>query len=457
MRIGKRTGIFIGLVMMCAAASVHADDARNAAVMNRAQAVEALVFSGESDIPKFIDEHIADSYRARVGSDSLTSLLERIRRVGSSAGGIMLKPSSGGITMIFEGDIKVTTVNVNVDTQAPYQIVEITAQEDDKPEAEKIPWLEALSWNTLEKTMKTAEENGFSGTVLVVRDGDTVLHEGYGMADRERGIPCSPNTVYAIGSTPIDFTHASILYLRDHGKLKTSDPITKFIDDVPEDKRGITIRHLMDAKSGLSNFHDIPGVDADTDLSWIDRSTAIDRMLSRKLLFEPGQGEAHSHSAWGLLAAIVEIVSGQTYGEFLQHTFFEPADMKHTSLYEDTRSLDPDVLAAGYGMLKPSDPNTPAHWGKTSWLVMGSGGMVSTPMDLYRWRQAMQQSDILSAESKKEYTGGGVAVGGNSRGFFCIYTSGKSSVYLCSNSHEDPDDMISKLGMALVRLSLKDK
>src|SRR6185436_16953274 len=95
------------------------------------------------------------------------------------------------------------------------------------------------------------------------------------------------------------------------GKLSTSDPITKFLKNVPQDKSAMTIDHLMRGRSGLPNFHHITGVDQDADLTWIDRDTAVQRILGRELLFAPGQGQAHSHSAWVLLAAIVEVVSGE--------------------------------------------------------------------------------------------------------------------------------------------------
>jgi CubicO group peptidase (beta-lactamase class C family) len=100
------------------------------------------------------------------------------------------------------------------------------------------------------------------------------------MADRERGRPNTTDTIYAIGSVPIDFTKAAILKLAEMGRLRTSDPITKFFAEAPEDKRAVTIDHLMTGRSGLPNFHHDSGMDADPDLTWIDRPTAIRRILS---------------------------------------------------------------------------------------------------------------------------------------------------------------------------------
>ena len=297
---------------------------------------------------------------------------------------------------------------------------------------------------------------GFSGTVLVVRNGKIVLHQGYGFADRDRKIPNGTETIFAIGSVPIDFTRAAILKLEQTGKLRTSDAITRFLDDVPADKRSITIDHLMGGASGLPNFHHIMGVDADADLTWIDRATAIDRILRQDLLFAPGTGEAHSHSAWVLLAALVEIASGQSYGDYLRENFFKPAGMKRTGLHEDAARFPDRELAIGYEGQPVGKLNTPRYWGRTSWLVMGSGGMQSTPHDLYRWLSAIRNGKTLSAASAAKYWTGAVLAGGDDRGFFCLYTEGPDNLMIMSsNAHSRAGDLASTVGHRLIRLIME--
>src|SRR5262245_27896436 len=102
-----------------------------------------------------------------------------------------------------------------------------------------------VTWDTLEARMKWEADHGFAGVVLVARDGDVALHKAYGLANREKQSPMRPDTILAIGSTPIDFTKAGILLLAERGKLNLNDAIGKYFDNVPEDKKAITIRHLM--------------------------------------------------------------------------------------------------------------------------------------------------------------------------------------------------------------------
>jgi CubicO group peptidase (beta-lactamase class C family) len=291
------------------------------------------------------------------------------------------------------------------------------------------------------------------GTVLVVRDGKIVLHQGYGLANRQKDIPNGAETIFAIGSVPIDFTRAAILKLEEQGKVRTSDPITTYLENVPADKKSMTIDHLMSGRSGLPNFHHIAGVDADPDLSWIDRESAIERILGASLLFPPGQDEAHSHSAWVLLAAIVEMVAKQPYGAFLREYFFDPAGMTRTGNHEECERFSDDEFAVGYEGQSAGTLNIPKYWGKTSWLVMGSGGMQSTPMDLYRWNQSIRNGKTLSPEAAKKYWHGGVLAGGDDRGFLCLYTEGPGDMFIvCSNAHTGPGDAISAVARRLVEL-----
>jgi len=285
-----------------------------------------------------------------------------------------------------------------------------------------------LTFDSIDERMKAEEADGFSGVLLVVRGGEVVHHGAYGMANRERGIPVGPDTIFAIGSTPIDFTKAGILLLDQRGKLDLDDPITTFFDDVPEDKRSITIRHLMTGASGLHDFHDLP-TDRDPDHSWIDRDEAMRRIFAKALLFEPGTGDVHSHSAWGVLAAIVEIVSGRSYPAFVKAELLEPAGMSSTFFFGE--AYPEDRMAVGYGDLKDGQINAPPYWGRTSWLVMGSGGQASTAMDLYRWNQAMRHGDILDEAHREMYflAPGNVMEGGDQYGYQVYYTEGPETMF----------------------------
>jgi len=457
--VGKRGAVFLFAAFSVISISGFCDDLRDALKV-RGQAIERMVNeAGDETLQQFIEKHLSLEFRKRFSPEHLLERLRLIRARCANAGGITWEMlGEDGLRITFEMEEgRRQGLQCRVQNSSPYPIVEMGLIEASEPEQEPEP-IEPLTWDSLKQRMAEEEEAGFSGVVLVVRDDEIILHEGYGLANRERGISNSRETVFAIGSTPIDFTRAAVLKLADMGKLRVSDPITAFLSDVPEDKRPITIEHLMTGQSGLPNFHHIPGVDADYDLTWIDRETALERILGQTLLFLPGKGNQHSHSSWGLLAAVVEIVSGKPYDEFLREQFFTPAGMDRTGLHQDAARFKEEKVAVGYSPMKAGKINAPQYWGPTSWLVMGSGGMVSNPGDLYKWIQAIRSEKLLSADSLKRYWSQGALAGADDRGFLCVYTEGPGSLMiLCSNAFTSMKDRSARLARALVQLVMPGK
>ncbi|HEU4928824.1 MAG TPA: serine hydrolase domain-containing protein, partial [Candidatus Krumholzibacteria bacterium] len=270
----------------------------------RGRAVEGMIESkGETSIRQFIETHLAPGYRSSFESEhALVKHLEEIRDACAGFGGVLVDPvGNDGLLMKFMLEGSESAVMMRFDPAPPHQIVALDLQA--RGARPKGPEVAPITWENLSERLEEEATKGFTGTVLVVRGGEIVLHNGYGFANREEKIANGTETIFAIGSTPIDFTRGAILKLEEQGKLKTSDPITKYFDQVPADKQSMTIDHLMNRGSGLPDFHHVAGVDADPDLTWIDRDTAVQRILGATLLFPPGEGEAHSHSAWVLLAA----------------------------------------------------------------------------------------------------------------------------------------------------------
>jgi CubicO group peptidase (beta-lactamase class C family) len=360
------------------------------------------------------------------------SMLDRIGRLAASAGSVEITRDEDGFLLTLQG-AGTARIRMRVEDEPPHRLTTLALDTttDARPGAAIAP----LTWSTLDERLREAESEGFSGVVLAVRDGEVVLDRGYGLANRERGIPNSTGTVFDVGSIPIDFTRAAVLLLVQEGRLALDDPIARFLPDVPDDKRGITVRHLLDGRSGLHNFHHLPG-DDDPDLDWIERETAERRILAQRLLFAPGAESAPSHSAFGLLAAIVERVSGDTYEDFLASRFLRPAGMTRTGPYGDDLGLSVDDFAVGYGASSVGDPNVPPRWGPTSWLIKGSGGMVSTPADMRRWFEHLRSGRILHGEALDLYLDRGSAAGATDRGFLFVHAwaGGESMVFLASNA-----------------------
>ncbi len=288
----------------------------------------------------------------------------------------------------------------------------------------------------LDDYILTAVEAGFSGAILVVKGGEVILHDGYGLADREKNIPVKQDTVFDIGSITKRFTRAAILKLEDQGKLKRSDLLSTVIDGVPKDKAGITVEQVLEHTAGFHEYHDTKG-----DFEEMDRETALKTILNQKLRFEPGDRMEYSNSGYGLLAVIIELVSGQSYPSFLSEYLFKPAGLNRTGFYRDPL-WEEDEVAVGYEGRKIGKKNSPYYWPHMTWALVGGGGMVSSVGQLYKWIQALQTNKVLSEKAKeKMYDPQGrpmAYAGGNDFGFSSVvfeYPNEKNYIFVATNAH----------------------
>ena len=221
---------------------------------------------------------------------------------------------------------------------------------------------------------------GFSGTVLVVREGRVVLLKGYGLADADRGVPNSAATRFEMNSMTKMFTGAAILQLR----IKPADPIARYLGAFPPGKRGATIEQLATHTSGL--------IVKGANLAEGSREAFVHDIKESPREAAPGEQYRYTNAGFSLLAAIIEIKSGQSYESYLRKHIFSPAGML-TATFRDQVPSDDPRFAHGYvgtpAALEPGPPN-PYVWG-----TRGAGGVWSTVGDMYRWLVAVYDGRLL--------------------------------------------------------------
>ena len=386
--------------------------------------------------------HFSADYLKRTTADERRALVVKIHDAAAAASTIQVTEDSGGVRIQFDDRNLVFTI----DDKAPFGITSIGFAAGGRPATPP------LTWDQIESRMREAEAEGFSGQLLVRRDGKDFLRKTYGLADKAANRATKPDDIYCIGSAPIDFTRTAALLLIERGKLSLTDAIGKFVPGVPADKAPMTIRMILNGQSGLPNFHHLD-TDPDPDLTPLSRDAALKRILAMPLLFAPGTGNEHSHSAYGLLAAIVEIVSGKTYPQFVRTEILEPLGMKRTGFYGETLGLPDSAFATGYGQHAVGTPNIPTKWGTTSWLVMGSGGMFATLDDLVRYNDGMAKGALFGGKPPRSTMASNVD--GSDRGFIYAHdNNGKGDqLFMISNTQANRAtrtlaDQLSRLIMA---------
>ena len=257
----------------------------------------------------------------------------------------------------------------------------------------------------LERYVNCVNAFGFSGAVLVAK-GDTILmNEGYGWADEKKKIPITTRTFFDIGSFVKAFTATAIMQLEERGKLKVTDTITRFLKNVPPDKADITLHNLLTHTSGLvyDDFYDQISQAARDSIQ--NRDLYLQRILSFPKGYETGKGRSYSNTGFALLAAIIEIVSGQSYEEYVRKNLFEPAGMTETGYF-----IPKDLSRVAHGYNDgPMDYGYPwtTQWAgnRPLWDLMGNGGMLSTLTDMYKWATAIKKNRLLSQQaSDKMFT-----------------------------------------------------
>jgi CubicO group peptidase (beta-lactamase class C family) len=299
-----------------------------------------------------------------------------------------------------------------------------------------------LTIDNLSETFDQLENDGVAGVIYVKIDDKVIIKRAFGHANKDLAIYNKTNTIFGTGSRPIDYTIAAIYLLDQKGLLNLDDSIGIYFRNVPKDKVSITIHHLLTGQSGLPDFFHTDE-DWDPDLGWIDRETAVKRLLSQELLFEPGTDRAHSHGAFGLLAALIEIIADKTYYSFLNENFFKPAGMTRTGEYGETKGLTINDFAVGGGPQLIGLPNIPPNWGPTSWLIKGSGGMYSTLDDLLNFYGYVRSNNVLDATHNIVFLKPTVNLDGSDRGFelFSAYMPPNNEIYLLLNKTGDRDKM----------------
>jgi CubicO group peptidase (beta-lactamase class C family) len=148
-------------------------------------------------------------------------------------------------------------------------------------------------------------DKSFMGSVLVVKDGHTLIDQGYGSADLEWNIPNSPATKFRLGSITKQFTAASILLLQERGKLSIDDPVSKYMPDAPAAWSKITIYNVLTHTSGIPSFTGFPDYRT---TEWKDTTPAelVARFRDKPLDFEPGTKFNYSNSGYVLLGYLIE-------------------------------------------------------------------------------------------------------------------------------------------------------
>lgn len=215
----------------------------------------------------------------------------------------------------------------------------------------------------------------------ISRNGKIIYSKAWGLADLEHNVPLTTESIFEAGSVSKQFTAAAILLLEQQGKLSLEDDVRKYVPELPDFGYKITLRQMIQHKSGLRDWGSIASI-----AGW-PRTTKtynnVDALYiickQKSLNHKPGEEYIYSNSNYTLLTIIVERVSGISLTEYTRKYIFEPAGMKHTQWRDNYKRIVPN-RAIAY-----SKSGTTYQTEMPNEYVYGHAGLLTTAEDLLLW------------------------------------------------------------------------
>jgi CubicO group peptidase (beta-lactamase class C family) len=245
--------------------------------------------------------------------------------------------------------------------------------------------------------------DAFSGTVLLARDGETILARAAGLAERSFGAPNRLDTKFLLGSMNKMLTAVAVAQLVERGVLAFDDPLAKHVPDFPNADR-LNLHHLLTHTGGTGDFFGKEFIRSPTG-RYRSISDYLPLFRDKPLAFEPGSQWSYSNGGYVLLGLVVERATGRSYREHVHASICAPARMADTDLWPLDEVVPNRAVPYTHHTLVFDGPET--GWGRrlgprriadAFHPIAGSsaGGGFSTVGDLIRFADGLRRGELLS-------------------------------------------------------------
>ncbi|HEY2475648.1 MAG TPA: serine hydrolase domain-containing protein, partial [Candidatus Cybelea sp.] len=264
----------------------------------------------------------------------------------------------------------------------------------------------------------TAQKLLIPGAVILLRTPQGDFTATYGTTKLGSTSAPAPDTYFRIASCTKSMTAALIVQLAQTGKLKFSDPVSKYVAGVPNGKH-ITIAELLDMRSGLYNYLNAPvlstSADCDPTKDWTP-AELLGIAFEHPPNFPPDANYEYSNTNYVLLGLIVEKIERKTLAQAMQDRLFGPLGLRHTVMPPSTVNTLPAPHSHGYlygsasvafvgkppysravkeaaraGTLKPND-----YTALNPSYAWAAGAAISNANDMATWIQALVSGRVFN-------------------------------------------------------------
>jgi CubicO group peptidase (beta-lactamase class C family) len=224
-------------------------------------------------------------------------------------------------------------------------------------------------------------------SLAIMKAGQIMVAEGFGLADVEHGVAVKPETIFQSGSVGKQFTATAVMMLVEAGKVGLDDSVAKYFPEAPEQWKPVTVRHLLTHTGGMTDYPR----DFDFRRDYTE-AELLTRAMQVPLAFAPGRKWSYSNLGYVTLGVLIRRASGQFYGDFLQERIFAPLGMKSARIISEA-----DIVpnrAAGYRLVKGELKNQ--QWVSPTLNTTADGALYVTAIDMARWDAALYTEKLLT-------------------------------------------------------------
>ncbi|NLD95426.1 MAG: beta-lactamase family protein [Fibrobacter sp.] len=240
-------------------------------------------------------------------------------------------------------------------------------------------------FNTLE------ENNKFMGSIAVSKNGVIIYTKSIGLADIENNIKAIENSKYRIGSISKSFTAVLVLKAVEEKKLDLDQAIVKWFPTIKNAKK-ITIKHLLSHRSGIHNFTNNKDY-----LTWNTQPKTekemVDIIAKGGSDFKPDSKAEYSNSNFVLLTYILDKTFSKSYSDLLQEYIVKPLGLTNTYIFGKINSANNECKSYKFTDSWKVESETDFT------IPLGAGGIISTPVDLTKFADALFEGKLLKSES----------------------------------------------------------
>ncbi|HIB37418.1 serine hydrolase domain-containing protein [Mesonia sp.] len=259
-----------------------------------------------------------------------------------------------------------------------------------------VPWKILFTWlqplpETIQEQVDSAIDYGFDGIIVCIdKDDENLEFYTAGYHNRAQKIPAKPDALFKIASVGKLYHAVAITKLVSDKKLSLDQSLAHYFPELAdhiENAEKITLRMLVQHRSGIPNFTDVPNF-------WVNppktKEETLELVLDQPANFLPGEDYEYSNTNYLLLGELIEKTTGEDKFQFIQKEILKPLQLKNT--YGSLAQIDMDRLMSGYYVGIEEDIKTDDN-----------GFMIATAEDVAKFIRALNEGTVFENDEAEIY------------------------------------------------------